>query len=249
MPNITYDKERVSFNLGKLKTHGETLEIVVDPDLAIEYKTAIKARKDPNMPEVGEIDIKEVLKSEKIFHDASKGELASENFLKDVFGTSEPIKVAERILLEGEIQLTEEHRKRISEAKKKKIIEIIHKNAIDPKTKLPHPPQRIEAAMESAHVKIKEYKKAEDQIEEILHLLKPIIPIKFDVAKIDITIYQEFAHKVYGNLRQYKVLEETWNNDGSLSMVIEVPAGLKAEVIDNINSMTHGNVEIKILEN
>ncbi len=247
--NIKYDKEKVSFNLARLKTNGEMLEIVIDPDAAIEFKTAIESRSDKEIPDVGEPLISEVVKSEHIFHDASKGELASEQFLQNVFGTTDFLKVAEQILLKGEIQLTSEHRKRIRDAKRKKIISIIHRNAIDPTTNLPHPIVRIESAMEQIHVNIDEYKKAEDLVDEVLHKLKPILPIKFDVKQIEIKVFQEYAHKVYGDLRKNKVIRESWNNDGSLSMTFEIPAGIRVEFIDKLNSMTHGNVEIEVKDN
>ncbi|MFW6230715.1 MAG: ribosome assembly factor SBDS [Nanoarchaeota archaeon] len=246
--DIKYDKEKVSFNLARLKIHGHNLEIVVDPDKAVEYKTAMKARSSKHMAEVGEPDVSEVLKSEEIFHDAHKGQLASEHFLEEALGTSDPLKVAEKLLLDGEIQLTAEHRKRILDAKRRQIIQIIHKNAIDPTTNLPHPAERIERMLGETHFRVDEYKKAEDQVDQAVHALKPVIPIKFDVKRIEVTVYQEFAHKVYGTLKQNKVLKESWNNDGSLTMVFEVPAGLRVEFIDRINEMTHGNVEINVLE-
>ena len=96
-------------------------------------------------------------------------------------------------------------------------------------------------------MKIDEYKKPEDQIDEILHKIKPIIPIKFDKKQIEVKIFREFAPKVYGDMKQYRVMRESWNTDGSLTMVIEVPAGLKVEFIDKVNSLTHGNVEVRVL--
>jgi ribosome maturation protein SDO1 len=248
MPNIKYDKEKVSFNLARLKVAGHNLEIVVDPDQAIEYKTALKARKEKDMAEVGEPDLREVLKSEEIFHDAQKGQLASENFLQDEFNTIEPLEIAEKILLDGEIQLTAEHRKRIMDNKRKQIIEIIHRHAIDPTNGLPHPVSRIERMLEETHFKIDQYKRAEDQVDDAMHQLKPIIPIKFDTKQVEAKIYAEFAHKVYGNLKQYKILREAWNNDGSLTMLFEVPAGIRVEFIDKLNEMTHGNIEITVVE-
>ena len=244
-----YEKERVSFNLAKLKMHGENIEIVVDPNMAIDYKSALRRRKEKEMEEVGEPDIREVLKSEEIFHDAHKGELASEHFLKNVFGTSEPIDVAKKILLDGEIQLTAEHRKQIMDSKRKKIIEIIHRHAVDPTNGMPHPVSRIERMLEGVHYRIDEYKKAEDQVDDVLHVLKPIMPIKFDTKRIRVTIFGETAQKVYGTLKQYKVLKESWNTDGSLTMVFETPAGLRVEFIDKINEMTHGGAEVEVLEN
>ena len=66
MDRQTYDHEKVSFNLARLKKGGEHFEIVVDPDLAVSFK------------EGQDIPIKDILKGEKIFSDAKKGQLASE---------------------------------------------------------------------------------------------------------------------------------------------------------------------------
>ena len=244
----TYTKEKVSFNLAKLKVHGENIEIVVDPDMAVEYKTALRLRKEKDMAEVGEPDVRDVLRSEEIFHDAHKGELASEHFLQDTFGTSEPIDVAKKILLDGEIQLTAEYRKSILDAKRKQIIEIIHRHAVDPTTGMPHPTSRIERMLEGVHFRVDEYKKADDQVQDALHALKPVMPIKFDVKQIQVKIYGDTAHKVYGSLKQHKVIRESWNTDGSLTMVFEVPAGLRVEFVDKINEMTHGGAEVDIIE-
>ncbi|MFP4656838.1 MAG: hypothetical protein ACLFNK_04645, partial [Candidatus Woesearchaeota archaeon] len=98
----TFDDERVSFNMARIRMHGHVFEVVVDPDAAVEYKSALKARKEKHMAEVGEPDIRDVLKSEEIFHDAHKGQLASEHLLTEIFGTSEPVEVARQILLDGE---------------------------------------------------------------------------------------------------------------------------------------------------
>lgn len=243
-----FDKEKVSFNLARMKMQGHNLEIVVDPDAAIKYKTALKARKEKHMPEVGEPDIRDVLRSEEVFHDASRGQLASENFLKEAMGTSDPVEIARVILLDGEIQLTAEHRKRIIQDKMKRIVNMIHKYTIDPKSGYPHPVERIERLLDGVHFKVDQYKKAEDQLEEAVHLLKPVVPIKFDTKMISAKIFKEYAPKVYGDLKRHKVVKESWNDDGSLTMVFEVPAGLRVEFVDELNNMTHGNIEIEVSE-
>jgi ribosome maturation protein Sdo1 len=57
--------EKVQFNLVRFQKFGKTFEIVVDPDLAIEFKN-----KNSDSVE----DLSELLKSEKIFSDAKKGD-------------------------------------------------------------------------------------------------------------------------------------------------------------------------------
>ena len=130
----TFDHERISVNLARLRKGGENFEIVIDPDKAVAFKQG------------EEKDLAEVLMAEKIFFDAKKGELASETHMETVFGTRDPKEIAQRILDEGEIQLTSEHRDRIQEAKRKKIIQMIHMNAINPGSGLVHPEERIRLA-------------------------------------------------------------------------------------------------------
>jgi len=233
----TMDHEKVSFNLAKIKKGGLNFEIAVDADLAIDLKNG------------KEVDLKEVFRSDKIFSDVKKGLIAPEDKMQDLFGTSDFLQVAEMIIKEGEIQLTAEYRQKLMDEKRKKIINMIVTNGLDPKSKLPHPPQRIENAMEEARVKIDAFKSAEEQVEHIVKQLKPILPISFEKKKIEVKIPAEHAGKAVNAIMQFgKPQNEAWNNDGSYSCTIEMPAGLEADFYDKMNSLTHGNVETKIIE-
>ncbi len=41
------------------------------------------------------------------------------------------------------------------------------------------------------------------------------------------------------------ILKEEWKNDGSWQATVELPAGLYPELIDLLNSHTHGTVVIR----
>ena len=226
--------EKIKLNLAKLKKKGETFEINIDPDLAMDFK------KGEN------ITISEILKAEQIFSDAKKGELASEAKLEEVFNTTNPLEIAEIIIKEGEIQLTSEFRSQEREQKKKKIMDLIHKNAIDPATKLPHPLTRIENAFREAKVQIIDFKSAEEQLDEVVTKLRPILPIKFEQSQLEVNIPAAYAAKSYSLVKKHsKITKEEWNQDGSWTANVELPAGLKPEFVDKLNSLTHGEVFIK----
>lgn len=230
----TYEKERISVNLARLKKGGETFEVVVDPDLAVQYKQNPKST-----------DIRKVLQAEHIYADARKGELASEQHMGAVFETKKPLEVADIILQTGEIQLTHEHRERIRETKRNKIIHTIHLNAINPQTKTVHPKQRIESALEEARFRVNEYKKAEEQIQDAISAIRPIIPITFTTFIADIHLPAEHAAASYSILKQYGTMtSEQWLSDGSLAVKVELPAGRYNELVDELASKTHGSVEI-----
>ncbi|MGV8162657.1 MAG: ribosome assembly factor SBDS [Candidatus Nanoarchaeia archaeon] len=232
-----YNKEKVHFNLVKYQKFGLTFELVVDPDLAIAYKTSGSKSEE---------EFRSMLRAEKIFFDAKKGELADEEEVMKVFGSKDFFKVARKMVEGGEIQLTAEYREQLRAEKRKNIIQMIHRICIEPKSGLPHPVLRIENAMNEAKVKIDEYQSAEDQVQDIISKLKPIIPIKVDEKVLTLTMPLHYASKLRGTLSGYGSIEsEQWLADNYICR-IKVPAGIYADLLDELNSKTHGSVDAKI---
>ncbi|MDP3990255.1 MAG: ribosome assembly factor SBDS [archaeon] len=215
--------------LARIKKYGETFEISVDPDKALQYKKGLIS------------DIQDVLLANNIFTDAHKGEVASHGELENAFKTTNIDKIAEIILKEGEIQLTAEHRAHEREQKLKKLITLISRQAVDPKTGFPHPPTRIEAALEQGKIHLDDRKTIEEQFDDIISKLRPIIPIKIEQKKLLVTIPAQHTGKAYNIVKSNsKILKENWNNDGSWSAEIELPAGFIHEFMDKVNTATHG---------
>ncbi len=230
-----FDHEKVSFNMARLKKGGQTFEIVVDPDAAIRFK-------ETGM--LGNVD--DVVKAEKVFSDAYKGLLASEEEMKKLFGTDGFEEVAKRILKEGEIQLTTEHRDKVREQKLRKLVLMIRRNAVDPKTGLPHPEKRIELAFDEAKVKADEFRTAEQQLNDVVRRLQPILPLKFETARLDVKLPVHQAGKLRGEIaRMAKVTQERWLPDGGWEGTVEIPAGMKMELIDLLNGETHGGATVE----
>ncbi|MCM2324937.1 MAG: ribosome assembly factor SBDS, partial [Candidatus Woesearchaeota archaeon] len=195
------------------------------------------------------VDVKEILLYDKIFSDVKKGYSASEEVMKSAFGTTDSLEIAKVILNEGEIQLTQEYREQKRKEKHNRILDIITRNAIDPRSGLPHPRNRIESAMEEAKFKVDELKNAEDQVNDVVAKLRPILPIKFATKEIEIKIGHQYAGKVHATVGRYgKVLSENWLTDGSWFGVVEIPAGLQNDFFDALNKLTHGGVESKIVK-
>ncbi len=219
----------------RLNKQGLHFEILVDCDKAMEFKK-------------GEASLEDVIVSEDIFKDVKKGEHASEHDIAKVFGTTDNKEVLRKILKEGEVQLTTEYKNKLREDKKKEIISLISRNAVDPKTNLPHPPQRIENALTEAKVNIDAFKSADEQVGDIIKKINAIIPIAYELRKIELTIPADVSGRAYPLLKQYAtILQETWNNDGSLTVLLEVPAGLQNDLYDKLNSMAHGRIESKMI--
>ena len=221
----------------KLKTHGAHFEIVVDSNAAIAFKEGKVA------------DVREILTVPKVFSDARKGLEAPHTQMKQIFNTDDPVEVAKIILQKGEIPLTKEYRDQLREKKKKQIIDYIHRNAVDPQTHHPHPPQRIENAIEEAKVHISEVESVEHEVQEVLKKIRTILPLKFEMKDISVKIPTPYAHKSHQILRTFgKVLNENWMPDGSLQVLIEMPGGLEEDFYSKLSALCHGNVETEIIK-
>ncbi|MEM5812980.1 MAG: ribosome assembly factor SBDS [Candidatus Aenigmatarchaeota archaeon] len=228
---VTLDKAIVA----KIEKGDKRFEILVDPELAYEYREK----------KIQNIDIRKLLAVDNVFKDSKKGMPASKQDLINFFGTDDIEKIAKEIIENGEIQLTTEMRRKKLEAKKMEIAEFIAKNSIDPRTKVAHSVQRILNAMEEAKVHIDIFKKSEEQINDVVKAISSIIPISFEKIKLNIKIPAKHAAKCFGYLKSLNSNIE-WLEDGSLHAFVEIPAGLKTEVFQRINNLTLGENEITI---
>ncbi len=222
--------------VARLEVAGRKFEVLVNPDLAFEYKQG------------KQVNLEEMVISDAVYTDLRRGLRASPELLRRVFGTDDVVRVAAEIVRRGELQLTAEQRRRLIEAKKRQIINYIARSAVDPRTKLPIPPSRIEAAMEEAGVGVDLYKSVEEQAVEIVKKISRIIPIKLARALLRVVVPPEYAGRVYSQIQRLgEVKSVDWRTDGSLVAEIEIPAGLQQEVIDKLNKLTQGNVEVKVV--
>jgi ribosome maturation protein SDO1 len=223
--------------VARLETYGETFEILLDPAAM----NLIKAGK--------EIDLMEYLAVEDVFNNARKGTRPTEEMIAKAFGTSDIKEIAQKIISKGEVQITAEQRKEMLQAKKKQIVAYIAANAINPQTKLPHPPLRIELALDEAKFHTDPFKPVDKQVEEAMHLLRPILPIRFEKTKVAIRLKGDDYGKCYDDLIHFGIVEkEEWQADGSWIGLMEIPAGLITELTSKLNSKTKGNAAVKAIQ-
>ncbi|MFH1685399.1 MAG: ribosome assembly factor SBDS [Candidatus Micrarchaeota archaeon] len=216
---------------------GKHFEIYIDPDGTYAFLDGSKK------------DLKNILVADEIYADAKKGERAKATDVEKVFGTQDMMQILEFMLRKGEVQLTTEQRRKKIAEKRKQIIAILLREAIDPRTKAPHTQIRLENAIEQARIHVEPFKDAREQIDDIVKTLRPILPMKFEKIKIAVKVPAVFSHKCYGNLKNYGIKKEQWTKEGDLIVVIEIFAGMQGEVYDKLNKMTNGDIETRIVEN
>lgn len=224
------------YTTARLTKGQDRFEILVKPDPALDYKLG------------KQVPVSQILLIEEIYSDASKGTRASAEKLHKYFGTEDPVKVGEEIIKTGELQLTTDQRRQLVEEKRKQIISVISRNCIDPRTGAPHPPLRIEQALEQIRLSIDPYKSAEEQAKTVIEELRPILPLKMEQMRVAVKVFPEYAARAFNALKSFgNVSREEWQSDGSLVAVVEMPAGLYGSFIDRVGKMTQGTIQTKIL--
>ncbi|NLA39416.1 MAG: ribosome assembly factor SBDS [Methanomicrobiales archaeon] len=223
--------------VARLESHGERFEVLVDPDGATRIRQG------------EEIDLEDVVAADFVFSNAAHGERAPDEALLKVFKTTEFEAAAIRIIRRGEIQLTAEQRRQRIAEKRNQVITFISRNAINPQTGFPHPPQRIELAMEEARVNIDPFKSVEEQVKETVKALRPLLPIRFEEIRIAVKIPADHAPRAYGEIQAAVTVDQNeWQSDGSWIAVVRIPAGIQEEFYDLVNKVSRGSAETRILE-
>ncbi len=209
-------------------------EILVEPDLAKEAKL-----------EGADHDVQRLLFVQEVFTDADKGERASVEELEDEFNTSQILEAADEVFKKGDMQLTTAQKEEIREEKRKKVINMIARRAQNPKTGNPHPPQRVENALEEAGFHVDEMREIEEQFQEAIDDIRPIIPVSLEEKTVAIKIPNDDAGKAYDKIQSMsEVKEEQWGNEYFYAK-IRLPAGALTELMEDIQEITGGSAEVK----
>ncbi|WNY26879.1 ribosome assembly factor SBDS [Methanolapillus ohkumae] len=221
----------------RLKKGSKEFEILVDPELGLAFK-----RGEP-------VDLSKALAVDCIFENAGRGDRIAEADLESVFHTCDVLIIAKHILEDGEIQLTKEQRKRFLEEKKRLVVTFIAQNAINPQTMAPHPPQRIEIAMEEAKVNIDPMKSVDELVTLTMKAIRPLIPIRFEEVSVAVKIPALYAPRAFGEVSGFgKMLKNEWQKDGSWIAVIRIPAGMQTDFYAMLNHFTKGEAETKLIK-
>ncbi|MES3518023.1 MAG: ribosome assembly factor SBDS [Natronomonas sp.] len=223
----------------RLESHGQRFEVLVDPDAALAIKR-------------GEFDgdLEDVIAAEDVFEDASRGDRPPEDALEEVFETTDPLAIIPEVIKRGEIQITAEQRREMKQQKHNQLVTKITRNAVNPQMDdAPHPPDRIERALEEAGFSVDPMEPVDSQIDDALDALRPVIPIRFDEVVMAVQFPAEYAGSAQAQVREFGDLEsEEWQSDGSWVGVLRFPAGLQNDFYDLVNEHSSGEAETRVVK-
>lgn len=220
--------------LARMEKGGKRYELLVDPNLVDVFKS-----------EPASVDLNAFLAMDEVFHDIRGGERPTEDAIENTFGTQDIFEITKTVLAKGSIQLTTAQRKARVEQMRQQIVHEIHTQAVDPKTKSPHPKTRIELALSESRYSVDPFKRLDDQVKDAIELLKPMIPLSFESVRLAVRV----PGSAYGGssriLRPY-LEKEQWLENGSWAGIIEIPAGMKDTIYGKLMSQS-SDTEMKEL--
>jgi ribosome maturation protein SDO1 len=223
--------------IARLEKAGERFEVLVDPQGAQSFLEGSK------------INMNEIVAANYVFKDARKGDRASDKLLEKIFPNMDFSSIVKEIITKGHVQLTTQQKRKLMDEKRRQIVTIIARNAINPQTNLPHPFTRIERIMFELKIPVDIFKPAREQVQFVVSKLRPHLPIKFSISQLAIKIPPEFSGKIYGLIKRFGTLKkQEWQRDGSWIGMIELPSGLRQDFLDAVARLTQNQYEVKILK-
>ena len=220
----------------RLSTGGEHFEILVHPDPALDFKFGRN------------VEVSQIVAVDEVYSDANKGLRVPAEKLAKIFKTTNFLQIAEVILRKGDLNLTTDQRRRLVEEKRKQIVVAISRNYVDPRSGLPHPPLRIEQAMAEVRITIDPFKDVGEQTKNVIDQLRGILPLKSERIKMLIKVPAQYASQSFGALKGVgEIVKEEWGGDGSLTVIMEIPAGVHSTLLDRLGSLSKGTAQASVL--
>ena len=213
--------------IARAKVKGKHYEIEVDLDEALKVKA-------------GKGNINSALETPRIFTDLKTGNSAKAADLTEAFGTTDVYEVAKKIITSGEVQKTQEFRDSEKDARIKRVVDLLLRNAVDQNGR-PYTEERIKRAIEEAHF-VFDSRAPEQQLPDLLARLQTVIPIRIETKRIKLIIPAQYTGQIYNLLKDYKESEE-WLSNGNLETILNVPLGMLLDFYDKLNNITHGSVQ------
>ena len=195
----------------------------------------------------GKISLDDTLVTREIYKDAKKADRASEADILGVFQHKDMSKALDEIIKKGNYQLSTAERKKKVEEKRAQITYYFHKNFMDPKTKLPHPLTRIEAALgDIKGLRIHPDEPAEHQAKAIRKQLKDIIPLKSNALEGTIIVPHAFLGQSQGVIHGLcTVTKEEYTGAGCKMRVALVASDLQ-KLLSELNRVGKGEINFEL---
>lgn len=216
----------------KMKKGGKKFEIATYPNKVLAWRQKL------------EKDLDEVLQSEQIYTNVSRGETAKVKDLKKCFGTDDLGIIVEEILLKGQIQESEKERERALETTFKEIAAVVVDKCVHAETNRPLTIGFVERVMRDMHFAVKPEDSAKKQALKLIGVLQDSeFPIRraYMLVQVRVPNMAEATASV-----KAIILEVTKDivNDEQHTMVCLVEPGKYRQLDEVVKKELQGEIEV-----
>lgn len=216
----------------RLKKHGLRFEIACYKNKVLSWRSRV------------EKDLDEVLQSQTVYSNVSKGVVAKTKDLVAAFGTDDQAKICLEILEKGELQIAGKERESQLSSQFRDIATIVMQKTINPETQRPYTISMIERLMHEIHFAVDPHNSSKKQALEVIRELQKHFPIKRSPMRLRLTVPGQNFHSLCEKLKEWSATivskDESVNQP---SVICEMEPGIFREC-DGIVRNLQGRLEI-----
>ncbi|OMO95029.1 Ribosome maturation protein SBDS [Corchorus capsularis] len=220
----------------RLKKHGMRFEIACYKNKVLSWRSRV------------EKDLDEVLQSQTVYSNVSKGVLAKTKDLMAAFGTDDQTKICLEILEKGELQVAGKERESQFSSQFRDIATIVMQKTINPETQRPYTISMIERLMHEIHFAVDPNSSSKKQVFfsffflisfsslffsaalEVIRELQKNFPIKRSPMRLRLNVPGENFHALSEKLNEWSATIVSKDESGSeLLLVCEIEPGMFRE--------------------
>jgi len=197
------------------------------------FEIACYKNKVLNWRNKSEKNIDEVLQTDQIFVNVSKGQFAKRDDLLAAFESENQLDICKIILDKGDLQVSDKERQLTSETSFKEIANLIANMCVNPESQRPYPLAVIEKALHDEHFALKANKSAKQQALEAIPKLRENMAIDRAKMRIRVSVPSKDSKGLHERLKHlFDTVEvEDWEK-GHLEMIGLIEPGNYKEIAD-----------------
>merc|ERR1712013_630337 len=224
----------------KMKKCGKRFELACYKNKVVSWRDGIEKEKE------------EVLQSDQIFVNVSKGEVAKK---ADLIKCFEEVKgdqkeICKIILAKGDLQVSDKERQAQQDAMFKDIATVISDKCVNPESKRPYPVSIIEKAMKECHVSVKPNKSSKQQALETIAKLQASIPIERAMMRMKVVTPLKASNKIRKSLSKLGPgvkVESEEKVEEEMTMILLVDPGQYRGIDTLVKEETQGAGSMELL--
>eukprot|EP01080_Neovahlkampfia_damariscottae_P000672 gene672-8173_t len=218
----------------RLKKAGIRFEIACYPNKVMQYRQNI------------ETELSEVLQTESVFYNVSKGTFAKKEDLKTAFGSLTDKEICELIIKKGELQISPKERQLVYDSLYKDISTIVVNKCINPDTKTPYTATQIEREMKDMNFKVNPNKSAKVQALDLIKKLKDRINIERANMRIEVNTKKQSEKMLKKFFEENQISIEKKEEELELqSYLVLIDPGVFRDLDKFVTSVLGGKVNIQ----